>query len=58
MEAFDAEERARKQQAFAQKYDPSKASVPRRALAGMANFAGGVVAGGMRLPAGVTDFVT
>ena len=68
MEAFDAEERARKQQAFAQKYarswdqsmeknGPLEGSV-RSLLAGVANIWGGVVAGGMRLPAGVTDFVT
>lgn len=32
--------------------------MPRRALAGAVNFAGGVVAGGMRLPAGVIDFAS
>lgn len=58
MQAFDAQEMARKQQEFAQKYDPSQASMPRRALAGAVNFAGGVVAGGMRLPAGVIDFAS
>lgn len=38
MEAFDVNEMERKQQEFAQKYDPSQASMPRRALAGAINF--------------------
>lgn len=58
MEAFDVKEMERKQQAYAQKYDPSQASMPRRALAGAINFWGGMVAGGMRLPAGVIDFAS
>ena len=60
MSQFDAEEKARKQQEWAQKQQSNyeNASLWRKALAGSVNFAWGAVAGMMRLPAGVTDFVT
>lgn len=38
VQAFDAQEMARKQQEFAQKYNPSQASIPRKLLAGAINF--------------------
>ena len=60
MSQFDAEEKARKQQEWAQKQQSNyeNASLWRKALAGSVNFVWGAEAGMMRLPAGVTDFVT
>ena len=60
MSQFDAEEKARKQQEWAQKQQSNyeNASLWRKALAGSVNFVWGAEAGMMRLPAGVTDFVS
>ena len=58
MTNLDEQLKYEKQQAFAQKYSWEGASAWQRALAWGINFGGWVIAGGMRLPAGVTDFVT
>ena len=57
---LDAEEKARKQKEFSdwQTSARENASLWRKALAGSVNFVWGAEAGMMRLPAGVTDFVS
>ena len=60
MSQFDMQEKARKQQEYAQKQTSIRenASTGRKLLSGAVDFVWGAEAGMMRLPAGVTDFVT
>ena len=58
MTNLDEQLKSEKQQAFAKKYSWEGASAWQRALAWGINFGGWVIAGGMRLPAGVIDFAS
>lgn len=60
MSQFDMQEKARKQQEYAQKQAivRENASTGRKLLSGVVDFVWGAEAGMMRLPAWVTDFVT
>ena len=60
MSQFDMQEKARKQQAYTQKQTSARenASTGRKLLSGAVDFVWGAEAGMMRLPAGVTDFVS